>query len=317
MDDINHLVGGLLEDLIESCASTILWHPGKRIARKTKDLRLAIWEALEGVSLTATVRHVFYLVASKGLCPKTNSGYRQVQRQVLAMRREGFISHDKIADNTRYRLKPSTHANLGDFLERSAKRYRQDIWLDADAYVEVWCEKDSIAGVLSPITEEFDVPLYVARGYSSESFCYEAAQHMRASCKPPFVYYLGDFDPSGWHMSQNLEDRLRGFCPEVRFERLGVNVEQVRDWNLQTRPTKKKDTRAASFFDEFGRDAESVELEAVHPDTLAGLLRDVIQSHVDPALLKQVQLEEKAAREALGSFATNLPTNSTAKGRMK
>ena len=34
-------------------------------------------------------------------------------------------------------------------------------------YVEVWCEKDALAGVLMEETEVYDVPLMVAKGYSS------------------------------------------------------------------------------------------------------------------------------------------------------
>ena len=30
--------------------------------------------------------------------------------------------------------------------------YRKALWADADAYVEVWLEKDALAGVIYPIT---------------------------------------------------------------------------------------------------------------------------------------------------------------------
>ena len=42
-------------------------------------------------------------------------------------------------------------------------------------YVEVWCEKDALAGVLLEETEPYDVPLMVAKGYSSISFLHSAA----------------------------------------------------------------------------------------------------------------------------------------------
>jgi hypothetical protein len=34
-----------------------------------------------------------------------------------------------------------------------------------------------------------------------------AAEAMRETGKPCYVYYLGDFDPSGWQMARNLEEK--------------------------------------------------------------------------------------------------------------
>ena len=63
------------------------------------------------------------------------------------------------------------------------------------SYVEVWCEKDALAGVLMTETEVYDVPLMVARGYSSISFLHPAAQAIKAKKKPAYIYHFGDLDP--------------------------------------------------------------------------------------------------------------------------
>jgi hypothetical protein len=39
---------------------------------------------------------------------------------------------------------------------------------DAEVYIEIWCEKDALAGVILPVSREYDVPLMVARGFSSD-----------------------------------------------------------------------------------------------------------------------------------------------------
>ena len=103
-----------------------------------------------------------------------------------------------------------------------------------------------------PVTREYDVPLMVARGYSSETFAYNAAEAMRETGKPCFVYYVGDFDPSGWQMARSLEQKLDEFGAPVVFERLAVNLEQIQTWALPTRPSKVSDTRCKAFFAEFG-----------------------------------------------------------------
>jgi len=43
-------------------------------------------------------------------------------------------------------------------------------WRDQDAYVEVWLEKEALAGVLYQATSQWDIPLMVTRGYSSLSY---------------------------------------------------------------------------------------------------------------------------------------------------
>ena len=275
-----------------------------RLARKTVALREKILAALDSAQMPVTVRQVYYLVASVGGVPKTEGGYRRVQRQLLAMRRELEIPYQWIADNTRWRIKPDTDTSIGAHLARSARFYRQDLWIYSNTYLEIWCEKDAVAGVIHPVTDEYDVPLYVARGYSSETFAYEAALHMRESQKDKcWIFYVGDFDPSGWDASRDLAQRLRGFYPEARFERLAINREQIEEHGLITRPTKLTDTRTKRFFAEFGTGQPSCELEAMHPDTLRRLIREAIERHTNPDQLETLCVQEEAARETLAQFA--------------
>ena len=126
-------------------------------------------------------------------------------------------------------------------------------------YVEVWCEKDALAGVLMEETEVYDVPLMTARGYSSLTFLHSAAMAIRAKDKPAFIYHFGDLDPSGRDAARDIEAKLRRYAPgaEIHFECPAVTREQVEQWNLPTRPTKQTDTRAKKFV------GTSVELDAI------------------------------------------------------
>ena len=48
-------------------------------------------------------------------------------------------------------------------------------------YVEIWLEKDALAGVLVDVTSRYDVPLMVTRGYPSMSFLHSGGRdHRRA-----------------------------------------------------------------------------------------------------------------------------------------
>ena len=272
-------------------------------SKKTLVLREAIIDVFDEVEKPVTVRQMFYLLTTKGAVPKTEAqGYRPVQRQLVLMRREQLIPYHWIADNTRWMRKPATYEGLHDFFDYAAEYYRQDLWHHSDSYVEVWLEKDTLAGVVYPITQEFDVPLMVCRGYPSESFIYEAANNMRNIDKPAFIYYFGDLDPSGWHISQSLEQKLLDFGVDIHFERITVNPEQVTAWDLPTRPTKKTDTRNKRFVSECGN-IGSVEVDAIHPDKLRELARNCFEQHIDEQQLMALMKEQVSAREALNEMS--------------
>ncbi|HEY2838257.1 MAG TPA: hypothetical protein VGJ26_03865 [Pirellulales bacterium] len=145
-----------------------------------------------------TVRQMFYRLVSKGVIAKTESEYKQtVCRLASVMRRRGDIPYGWFADGTRWQRKPQTHSSLQSMLDSSAKFYRRSLWNDQDAYVEIWLEKEALAGVLYQATSPYDVPLMVTRGYPSLSYLFEAAEAIAAENKPTYLYYFGDRDPSG------------------------------------------------------------------------------------------------------------------------
>ena len=54
-----------------------------------------------------------------------------------------------IADNTRWVRQPQTYKGLADFLEQTARLYRRALWVNAECQIEIWCEKDALAGVIA------------------------------------------------------------------------------------------------------------------------------------------------------------------------
>ena len=118
-----------------------------------------------------TVRQVFYQATVRGLVEKAESGYAKVQTDLTLMRREGILPYDWLADNTRWQRKPRTFDSVEEALNETARFYRKNLWANADSYVEIWLEKDALAGVVLPVTAMFDVPLMVTRGYASCRSC--------------------------------------------------------------------------------------------------------------------------------------------------
>jgi hypothetical protein len=250
-----------------------------------------------------TVRQVFYQATVRGLVEKSEAGYTKVQTDLVFMRKSGDLPYDWLADNTRWQRKPDSFSSIQEALEETARFYRKNLWANTDSYVEIWLEKDALSGVVYPITEAYDVPLMVARGYASLSFLHSAAEYINDLDVPAYIYHLGDFDPSGVNASEKIEETLRELAPnaDIYFERIAVTEQQIEDWNLPTRPTKTSDTRSKNFGD------ISVELDAIEPDDLRTLVSAAIEQHLPQhefAILKEA---EKSEREILLSFVRNAP----------
>jgi hypothetical protein len=153
-----------------------------------------------------------------------------------------------------------------------------------------------LAGVLYDVTDPWDVPLMVTRGYSSLSFLAGAAEAIAAQDRPVYLYYFGDFDPSGLDIPRHVEAQLRDLAPEsdITFQRMAVTPEQITVLDLPTRPTKTSDSRSRAFT---GR--ASVELDAIPPGELRAQVEDCIARHVDEATLRRTEAIEREERAAL------------------
>ena len=249
-----------------------------------------------------TARQVYYQATVRGLVEKTEAGYSKVQTDLVLLRRSGELPYGWLADNTRWQRKPTSFDNIEQALADTARFYRKALWNDADAYVEIWLEKDALSGVIYPITEMYDVPLMVARGYSSLSFLHSAAEYIAAIDVPAFIYHLGDFDPSGVNAGEKIGSTLRELAPsaDITFELIAVTPRQIADWRLPSRPTKTTDSRAKNF------GTISVELDAIEPQRLRDLVEGVIQRHLPRHHLEVLLTAEESERTQLEIFARQI-----------
>ena len=269
---------------------------------ETEEFRASVADVLEEIQ-PATVRQTFYQLVSRGIIAKTERAYQNLVYALGIMRRAGDIPFDWLTDNTRWMRKPKTYSSLGDMLNESVRFYRRALWDNQDVYVEIWLEKDALSGVLYNVTAQWDVPLMVTRGYPSLSYLHDAAEQLEAEDKPAYLYYFGDWDPSGVDITRAVERDIREFAPDadITFERVAVTEPQIALWNLPTRPTKTTDSRSKNF------SGESVEVDAIHPDDLRNLVRRCIEQHIDPDLHERTRTIEKAERETLRNVIRNLP----------
>lgn len=244
---------------------------------------------------------------SAGGVPKTEAAYRTVGSRLLKLRRSRRVPYDSIADGTRWQIRPRSHDDLKDALNDTSLAYRRALWNHQEVDVAFFTEKDAITGVISPVTTQWDVPLGVLRGYSSETFAYEMAAAFSGTRRPLFVYQLGDHDPSGVGAWNDFKGKVGAFMSEmdpgaeVTFERIAVTPEQIVEMNLPTRPTKQSDTRAKGFA------GESVEVDAIPATVLRQLVTEAIEGHIDQHSLGVTKLVEEQERGLLSRMFDLVP----------
>lgn len=277
-------------------------------------------KALESVILDVlredwpqSLRHVFYRCVDPRLpvyVSKDDSGYQRVGRAVKLMRRRGALPYTWIADYSRSAYRVDTYDGAADFIRRTHGLYRQSLWETESPYrVEVWCESQSIASVIAPVCAESAVALYPSRGDSSDSFVYagavQIADYIRRG-RGVAVLYVGDYDPSGVGIEDVLESKLKEHVEREgadpgRFAvyRLAVTPQQIADWNLPTRPRKPTDRRRPDV-------AVSVEAEAIPAGVMRDLVRDAIESYLNPGALERVRVAEESEKTVLKRLAEML-----------
>jgi hypothetical protein len=247
-----------------------------------------------------TVRQAFYALEVAGIVEKTETGYRQVQKQLVGMRREGSLPWDFITDGTRWQRKPESWDSAEDYLEAVARSYRRDLWRGQGVRIEIWLEKDALADVVVGVTAKWDVALMVSRGQSSSTFLHSAAEIATAAYEAAgaktLVYALYDYDAGGDRAARAVESDLPEYAPSVpiEFERLAVTPAQITAWNLPTRPPKKRDPEAAKWGGK-----PSVELDAIDPTRLTALGEGAITRHVDQRSWEIEKLIEEEERKGL------------------
>jgi hypothetical protein len=265
------------------------------------DIRTALYEAAEAEH-PVTVRRLFYRLVSDGVIPKTEAAYQGTVIRLLGeMRERGDLPFEWITDGTRLRRKPTSFQSLQHALDTTTDLYRRALWDEQASYVEIWCEKVGMSGVLYPVTSEWDVPLMLCGGSPSKTFLHEAGEEIEAVSKQTWIYYLGDFDPSGLAISARVERDLKRYAPnsEIHFYHLAVTRTQISEYDLPTRPTKGSDPNAKRFRERFGAEQESVEVDAIDANELRRLVRIAIESHVDARALERTKRIENAERGTL------------------
>ena len=264
-------------------------------------LRDAVLRHIAEVDGRMTIRHLFYRLATEKIIDKSEVAYGNLCRHLSVWRKAGSVPFSAFVDSTRWYYGSTGHDSLEDALVDCANTYRKNYWRNSGLRIEVWCEKDTIASLLTEAAAPYGVQVFVCRGFASLSSLYDAAEQFKRLARAGYethILYFGDRDPSGVLVDQNIGRAMREtFGVEVNLRRVAVTEAQISGYNLPTRPTKAKSSHMKSFV------GESVEIDAMHPADIKNLVQEALEDFMDPAALQSMKVAEESERQHLYSIA--------------
>jgi hypothetical protein len=299
--------------------------------RKDAKLAQTLIDWIEARESPVTIRRVFYAMVSAGVVSNTLKEYKHISRVVTSLRRGGYVDWNAITDGTRGAYKTPDYESALECASDALDRFRMDRWRGQPYYVEVWIEKRGLSGMLFPETDRLDVTLRENGGKRalSEELVLPLLRAQQEE-RSPVILYVGDYDPSGLRMDENMEYQLAQWGVSAQWRRVALTFEHLDMYNLppefiveetatdgwlrkhpdaeilgydkQGRPLVnklEKDTNAQWFKERHGGQLFQVEVDALEEADLRRLVRDSILDFLEVDMYNQVLEEEGRQRTML------------------
>ena len=265
------------------------------------DASIRILREIQPCSVRAVCSRLFIekLIPDMG---KNSTG--KVSTQLRYARENGLLDWDWIVDETREAETVASWNSPDEIISAAVNQYRKDYWAIQPRRVEVWCEKGTVRGTVTPVLKKYGVTFRVLHGYGSATSIHGIAAETMRSEKPMTVFYIGDHDPSGRHMSDvDLPTRLARYGGRATIIRLALDDRDVGvDSPFPWFPVGYKigDARYQGFVDRFGQ--RCWEVDALPPPTLRERLDKAIAGVLDMDAWKHAVRIESAETESMKSI---------------
>jgi hypothetical protein len=263
--------------------------------------------------LPLTVRQLYYLMIGQHGYPKGEQFEAKLYDVVNRARRVDpeeqpvfHIPFDSIRDDG-IMGSGSTLAYDADTVldgwKRAAEYFSRHRQEDQEVRLEVWCEAAGMVPQLRRVASRYSVPALSSGGFNSLTAIRRIVDDAIIDGRDTVVLHLGDADPSGFSIYQNVYEDVAEFLsvdePGLDFEakRVAILREHIEEYDLVEDPIKTKDTRSLSWIERGFK--TKVEIEALPPDVIAKLLEEAIEEHMDLDLIDEIEEREKEDRRRL------------------
>ena len=254
----------------------------------------------------ASVRACCYQLFVAGLIDSMSKNETNKAGRLLRdAREEGLLPWEHVTDESRGVERIAQWRDRDSLLRAAADQYRRDNWQDQPCRIEVWSEKGTIRGTLKPVLDEYGIAFRVMHGYSSATVLHQIAEESISSEKPLIALYLGDWDPSGLHMSEvDIPSRLARYGGRLSFNRIALLEKDTAHLPHFDAKTKSQDGRYQWFVRQHGTCCW--ELDAMSPIALRERVEAVILSHMDLVAWDHSRAIEDAELESMEGYFDNV-----------
>ena len=276
------------------------------LSKSTKALIAYAYGLLE-LDHPQTLRQLHYAIFSRRAIAYENTpaDYHRLSRATTTARRKyrrwelclgsgpgsdmadalSLIPPEWMVDETRQIEITSVWQDAPAYIDAVRRSYRRDNWQTQPSYVEVWSEKGTVLASLRPITQKWGIGIRVCHGFGStgmEGDVGETFAEVAAQGKQITVFYVGDHDPSGHSIEEDIHRRSQNASGiEFQIQRLAIHAEDIRKFNLPPQKIKASDSRAAGFKERFGSNAATVELDALPVGELKRRVEAAVSGLID------------------------------------
>lgn len=229
----------------------------------------------------------------------------RVSRLLRDAREQGLLPWEHVTDESRDVEQRAQWDNPAALLRAAAHQYRRDNWQDQPYRIEVWSEKGTIRGTIAPVLEEYGIAFRVMHGYGSATVLHQIAEESITGDKPLVAMYLGDWDPSGLHMSEvDIPDRIARYGGALDFHRIALLKNDTHGLPSFDVEDKRQDGRYQWFRSNFG--GRCWELDAIPPRALRERVKTEILRNMDLSAWVHAKAIERAELESMRGFFHNV-----------
>jgi hypothetical protein len=259
----------------------------------------AIIEQYQRQGFRLTLRGLYYQFVQQNLIRNKQSEYKRLGEILNDARLAGLVDWDALEDTTRDLTPTPMWGDPGDahspaeFILDWGEHFKNNPWNNQPSYVEVWIEKSAGINIIAQPCRKWRTPYFACRGHVSASEMYDAAKRLHDIAemgRSVIVLHIGDHDPSGWQMTEDIARRLDlltygsvGALGPIQVRRIALTMEQIRRFNPPPQPGKVTDSRMGAYEREFGT-SDSWELDALQPQFLRDLVDESISAEIDMEL---------------------------------
>jgi hypothetical protein len=307
------------------------WAP-RAESQATLDLVRTICAEYAANGYDMTLRQVYYQMVARGYIQNNQASYDRLGSIINRARLAGLLDWNYIVDRTRNLNGAEHFARPADAVLKAARNYNEDLWASQPLRIEVWVEKEALAGVIERVAQQHDVDSFACRGYVSQSELWSASQRIRsyiAHGQRVLILHLGDHDPSGIDMTRDMDERLHLFIERdwhrdnvdtlgsstslgsirasmvdsvrgeepLEIRRIALNMDQVEQYSPPPNFAKQTDSRFEDYQALYGD--ESWELDALEPQVIHDLIEREILVERDDIRWERAVAHEEDSRGAM------------------